>query len=222
MRRIRFIDPVVGATQEDFAGFISSIRDYAAVGTDLSIVGLREGPTSIEAELDAARAIPGILELVKETEELGFDAVVINCFDDPGLRASRELVGIPVLGPGECALRLAALLGDRIAVLSVGRRTVERLIPRRIRCLGLDGSFASLRRIGLGVLDLKKNPEEAEAALRDCAKQAQDEDGADVLVLGCTGMTRFAASLYHAVRIPVVSPAIAALKTAETLLDMGF
>src|SRR5690348_6350752 len=38
-------------------------------------------------------------------ERDGFDAVIIHCFVDPGLRAARDRVGIPVIGPGEVTLR---------------------------------------------------------------------------------------------------------------------
>jgi allantoin racemase len=50
----------------------------------------------------------GDAALVAERE--GFDAVAIGCFFDPGLRAARSLVNIPVAGLGEsCALAACSL-----------------------------------------------------------------------------------------------------------------
>ena len=46
----------------------------------------------------------------------GFDAVIIHCFIDPGLRGARERVRIPVVGPGEVTLRAGATLNRKIGM----------------------------------------------------------------------------------------------------------
>ena len=47
------------------------------------------------------------------------DAVVVNCFGDPSVRTGRELVSIPVAGPCESSMLVAASLCDRFSVISV-------------------------------------------------------------------------------------------------------
>ena len=87
-----------------------TLTDHAAtvMGTDaaVSVHGLRPGTYSAGcAPIDAIkhRYVASVLELQICDAALvaardGFDAVAIGCFFDPGLRAARSLVDIPVLG----------------------------------------------------------------------------------------------------------------------------
>lgn len=55
--------------------------------------------------------------LVAERE--GFDAVAIGCFFDPGLRAARSLVNIPVVGLGESCALVACSLGRKFGLVTL-------------------------------------------------------------------------------------------------------
>ena len=48
-----------------------------------------------------------------------------------------------------------------------------------------------------------------------------NEDGAEVLVLGCTGMTGMAERLSHELNVPVIDPIPTAVKLAEMLVGLG-
>ena len=54
-------------------------------------LNIEKGPASVESQYDENLAT---LEIVKESEGDGggVDACVVNCFADPGIRASREVV----------------------------------------------------------------------------------------------------------------------------------
>jgi Asp/Glu/hydantoin racemase len=92
----------------------------AVMGGDaaVSVHGLRPG-TYVEgcAPIDAIkyRYVAALNELqicdaALVAQREGFDAVAIGCFFDPGLRAARSLVDIPVVGLGEsCALAACSL-----------------------------------------------------------------------------------------------------------------
>ncbi|MEM2363586.1 MAG: aspartate/glutamate racemase family protein, partial [Candidatus Nezhaarchaeales archaeon] len=56
---------------------------------EISVVSLERGPATIESVYDEEVAAPWILEKVKEAEEKGFDAAIINCMGDPALKAAR-------------------------------------------------------------------------------------------------------------------------------------
>jgi allantoin racemase len=58
-------------------------------------------------------------------ERDGFDAVIIHCFIDPGLRAARERVRIPIVGPGEVTLKAAASLNGKIGMVTPSNETVD-------------------------------------------------------------------------------------------------
>jgi allantoin racemase len=53
------------------------------------------------------------------------------------------------------------------------------------------------------------------------ARQAIDCDGAEAIVLGCTGMSPVTKHLQENLEVPVVDPAVAALTLAESLVRMG-
>lgn len=95
-----------------FAGTVSP-------GTQNRVVSLEWGIAYIESRADNALAAVGIIRRAMETEEQGAGAVIINCMDDPGLYAVRKMVTIPVLGPVEASLHLAAILGYHFSVLIV-------------------------------------------------------------------------------------------------------
>ena len=52
-------------------------------------------------------------------------------------------------------------------------------------------------------------------------KRALKEDGAEVLVLGCTGMTGMAERLSKELGVKVIDPLPTAVKFAETLVGLG-
>ena len=58
------------------------------------------------------------------------------------------------------------------------------------------------------------------AALLAESRKAVEDDGADTIILGCTGMIGMAKALQETLGIPVIDPAIASLKIAESLVDM--
>ena len=65
------------------------------------------GPRAIETRVEAAIAAANMIPKAIEAEKGGAEAIVIDCFGDPGLEVLRECVSIPVVGPGATAMRIA-------------------------------------------------------------------------------------------------------------------
>jgi len=198
-------------------------RELASIsgsGVELVCVNPDHGPVSIESAFDEALAIPPTLDLVRGAERDGFDAVVLACFSDPGLEAARELVSIPVVGIGESALHLAAQLGRRFTVLTT--------IPQRVPCMtehiarrGLLNRLASVRPLEMSVLELDADSSRTKIRVLAEARAAASEDGADVIVLGCAGLTGSAAEVERELGMTVVDPSPVGVLTAETLVRLG-
>ncbi|KKK91382.1 hypothetical protein LCGC14_2713540, partial [marine sediment metagenome] len=70
------------------------------------------------------------------------------------------------------------------------------------------------------VLDLQDEKKAFKAILEE-AKIAIKEDGAEVIVLGCTGMSSLTGKLQKELDVPVIDPAAASLKLAEIYVSMG-
>lgn len=198
------------------------LQARAAPGVEVEVWSLEDGPASIESAYEAALVVPELTRAVTRARAEGFDAVIVGCFSDPGLDALRELVDIPVIGPGSSAVHLVAQLGTRFSIIApLGGG--EGRIAARLRALGLAGKFASVRGIGMSVLDLARDREAVLERVTEVARAAAREDGADAFVLGCMsmGFVGVADDVGKRLALPVVNPVVAALKTAEMVVAMG-
>jgi len=223
--KLKVIVPVV-LYEEDFKEEI--LKGYKSISrsdVEMDIVSLDQGPESIESNYDEALSQPGVLEKVKEAEKQGFEACLIDCFGDPALYAAREVVRIPVVGAGQSGMFLAAMIGHRFSVITVLNRIIP-LIEDNAQVYGVRSKLTSVRSVDIPVLDLKKNRDLLVQRLISQAELAVKEDGADVIVLGCTGMASSAEAvekgLYEKeLRISVIDPVKSAVKFAESLVDLG-
>jgi allantoin racemase len=198
------------------------LQAHAAAGTEVVAEPTAKGPAAIESAHDAGLVMPELIRLAPLAEKRGFSAIIIGCYSDPGLDALREMLTIPVIGPGAASLHLAAQLGTRISVLTPTGRGYGR-VAARLRSLGIAPLLASVRGIGLSVMDLAKQKPGALDKAAEAARLAVEQDGADVLVLGCMSMAflpGICEELGQRAGVPVVNPAIASLKTAEAVVGM--
>ncbi|MCD6410119.1 MAG: aspartate/glutamate racemase family protein [Candidatus Verstraetearchaeota archaeon] len=196
------------------------LSKVAFQGTEIDVVSLERGPASIESAYDEALAVPEVLKIVVKAERQGYDAVVILCMGDPGVAPARELVEIPVVGPCQASLTIASTLGERCSILTILREAVP-TFWRLARRYGFEGHLASVRSIEIPVLKLWDDRDAVFRALAREGRLAIEEDGADVLILGCTGMMDLGERLQQQLGVPVVDPALAALKYAELLVSLN-
>jgi allantoin racemase len=201
-------------------------RDYlqrhAAPGTEITVQSVPSGYPSIESERDAVVVAPHLVDGLHRAEKDGASAGIVGCFSDPALDAIRETVKMPVVGPGQSSVTLALQLGERYSILSPLDSGAKRAMPR-LRGQGLAERLASVRGVGVSVVDLARGANDAWDRIIAAGRRCIDEDGADVLVMGCMSMAFMGVEreLSQRLSTPVVSPVLAALKTAETLLDLG-
>jgi len=188
--------------------------------TKIDVVNLEKAPEAIENHYEVALAAPATVEAVIEAERKGYDAVVIGCFDDPGLHAARERVSIPVVGLGETSMTTASLLGNKFAVISTGKNSGA-INERKAMELGLIKKLAYSSGIDVPVLKLTKDKAKVRQQLLKEAKKAIDEFGAEAIVLGCGGMMGFSEEMCKILKVPVIDPLLITVKMAETLATLG-
>lgn len=87
--------------------------------------------------------------------------------------------------------------------------------------MGVESRFVSSRGAGISVLEIDRDLDATVRRIGDEALKAVKEDGADTIVLGCTGFAGLAPKVQAIVEVPVIDPALAALKTAETLCQLN-
>lgn len=211
--RVHIITPIISEGFRDDSALHEATDGLCALTSGF----LDKGPASVESAVDEILAAPGVVDAAIRAEQDGAEALVIDCMLDPGLEAAREAVSIPVIGCGEAGLAAAAEHG-RFSVVTVLQRQAP-LFRSLARRHGLAGDLASVRGIGVPVLELDRDPEAAiEASIRE-ARAALEEDGARSIVFGCTGMLGFGEPVSRALGgAPVVDPLPHAVRRAAAIV----
>ena len=179
--RIDVVMLISGLNPEALRKREEGLKSYASEGTDVRLVTTRNAPPSVESFAEMELAAPGILERVAESEKEGADAVVIWGGHDPSLTAARELVDVPVLGPGMASILIASALAERFALL-VQLPQVKEIARRQIRDLRLEDRCTGVYPVGLPVLQLGR-PESFGQVLETAVTAV--EGGADAVCFGC-------------------------------------
>ncbi|MDI7276266.1 MAG: aspartate/glutamate racemase family protein, partial [Anaerolineae bacterium] len=221
--RIRVINPVITRSWEEETR--QAYSRASSPGTEISVVSLDWGTASIESYRDHALSVPDILSKVVAAQEAGAAAVIVDCMGDPGVHAARELVDIPVIGPAEATMHLAAMLGHRFSVLTVLESRIP-MMEDQVARYGLTDRLASVRAFNIPVLALAEDPEGTLRAVVAAAERAVREDGAHVIIPGCTGLAGLAPRIQEGLaargcEVPVLDPPSVAMRLAEALVALG-
>jgi allantoin racemase len=214
--KIRIIHPVVrGALDDDV---LPPLPPFVEAESDW----LEEGPTSIECRYDEALVARPVLERMKAAAADGVDGIVVNCFMDPALQPGRELVHVPVAGPGQSSMTLAATLGQTFSVILPAASGEPIVVDQAVAYTGRD-RLASVRSVEMPVADLH-DAERLVPALVEQGREAVVRDGAHVIILGCTGMCGVTAAFRREMEAlglgtPVIDPTLAAVSSvvAQTI-----
>lgn len=171
-------------------------------------------PSFIETYEDEIKAARGMIQLVRENEDT-FDAFVVACHSDPNLDAIKEITRKSVVGIGEASMKMASMLGHCFSVISDKKHSIpnkELLVSQ----YHLKDALASVRA-----------PEDEMSGWSDKEKYLQtakvsiEQDGAEVIVLGCAAMTGLDKPLQDKLGVPVLDGIVCALIIASGLVKYG-
>lgn len=222
--KIKQVVPVTGEFLLDQATR-DYIGKYLNLDTVVDLEVIPQGKYSIESEFDEVVNAPEVVKLCKKAAADGYDGIFVDCFGDPGVRAARECVNIPVFGGFEPAMLTALGLGDKVGIVTVLKNVIP-LIEGNIAKAHLDGRTTKVRSVDMPVGDLEDTAKLIENLVPECIK-AIEEDGAAVIILGCTGMIAVAETVQQKLLtagfdVPIVEAAQAALATVEMYAKMKF
>lgn len=172
-------------------------------------------PKFIVTDYEKSLAIPGLVKLFQE-EEPHYDAFITAAFCDPAIHILRELTSKPVLGIGECSIKLATMLGSSFSILTFYDRSIPSL-HEQVAALGMEKYLASIR-----VLEEDDPSLPYEERFYPSAQKAVYQDKAEVLILGCGGLTNGVdKKLSQRLHVPVLDGLICALIVASGLAEYG-
>jgi allantoin racemase len=224
---------LLNGSRERYAGGADEARrrrwlEYCSPSTKLSIGYLPSeedsGGVSKSYAFGSGNALklaPLYPERCLQAERDGFDVVVIHCCADPGLREVRQRVRIPVVGPGEAALRACATIGQRIGITVPSGESAED--HRRLaEGVGVADLVIGIEPVKLPVGEYaKQDPHAMAESLVEAAQKLVDR-GADVIFpsgLAYVPIRVSAREVSERVGVPVVDPALIAVRTAEMLAE---
>lgn len=216
--KILWVNPAgTHAFDKNIGALLGDIKQDA---TEVKVVSLPRGPKHLEYHYYEALVLPDMLNVIKEGEKRGYDGAVIGCFYDPGLRAAKEITEeMVVTAPAKAGMSLATSLGNNFTII-VGR---EKWIPEmreNVIKYGYKEFFNGFKSAGLGVLEFHEDEEKTKKRLTRLAKEAVEEDGTEVVILGCTMQYGFYKELQEIIGVPVVDTVVAPFKYVEFLAEL--
>ena len=191
-------------------GFNEALKPFRlAGGPEIECVTLTEGPFGVQSQIDADSVVMPLTRLVENRPNAA--AFVIACYSDPGIDACRSIATAPVFGIQESGVLAAMARGDRFGVFAIAEASVVRH-RRYMRRMGVLDRLAGERSLDISVDESARG----EATLRRLQEIGAllIEDGADVLLLGCAGMSKHRRPLEASLGVPVIDPVQAATAMA--------
>lgn len=211
------LNPSAAELKRLTAGGLAAVGE----GSTFTVEPIDIGPAHYyENAVGLAMCVPGIL--LKLIERQGdFDAVLLGCWGDPGIRAARTVSRIPVIGAAEASVTLSVLVAQRFGVVTIMGSDIPEIeayltgLGARERCVGINA-------VELPFYSLVDDPPET---LRRVAEGSREliAAGADAILLGCMsfGFYPFADQLEEQIGIPVVDPLRAGVAAARSALTLG-
>lgn len=200
------------AMTEAMDGCLGIVR--SATQHRLACSTLSKSPPLIESDAHVAEVVPHILD---EIAARAAAAYVIACFSDPGLAQARAATRKPVVGIAEAAYLTALSLGRRFGIVSLGPSSIARHL-RYLEALRFDTRLAGDRSID-AKLDHFVGRDIVDTVVR-VGRRLRDEDGADVVILGCAGLGSYREAVEAELGLAVVDPVQAGATLAATMLDL--
>lgn len=198
-----------------------TVNKIKSPGTTVVVTNPQTGPGTIESIYEELLSSAPTLEVVLNNKD-EYDGFLIACYgNEPVTHATRELTDKPVLSITEASYYMAIMLGKKFSVVTTGDRW-KPLLWETIIGVGLEDRCASVLTISVPTHDLEEAGDEAVYNyLLKASKKAIEEDGAEVICLGCAGMTGFDIRLEEALGVPVVDGVVSGIKLLEAMIGAG-
>jgi allantoin racemase len=194
-------------------------RRVASPGTEIVPVTADFGAAIVTTRTEHAIAEHAAVALAARHAH-GCDAVVIAVSYDTGLKALREMLGMPVVGMTEAALLTACMLGGPIGLVSFGAR-VWPLYRELIDGYGLAGRIAGSRALESTSAYRPGDTSELDAEVAATAFELVAKEGAESIVVLGAVMAGTARRIEDRVPVPVVDGMRCAIPQAELLVRMA-
>jgi allantoin racemase len=233
MAKICFVNITVEKISEPYYDLVKQLfPKVLSPGTEVSFKYVEPGMESLAVSSSAYFDLLNkkeIIEKIMEAEKEGFDAALVGCFEDPGVREAQEVVNIPVIGIGEASMLLACMLGNRFGIVTANDNKVVNYLEVLIKLHGLQERAISnpVRTISMTNREtFTKGFQEPHRIVSDVLDKAKGcvADGADIVIVGCAGLgphcTLSDTTMVDETGAPLLDCVTIGLKAAEAIVDL--
>lgn len=218
--KVNFINPFGTPVYNDLIR--ETLLPYASPGTELIITNTTEVPENIDYYYNKHIVELGVMEEVMRAEEEGFDAVIVGCCYDPGVRVARELVDIPVIGPLEASMQMVSYFGHDYVVVTDHHKAVPYL--RDLVLLYGGTNCRDVSCINWWVTDMIRDTAGVARDAQAAVKRVLESTGAEAAILGCTIISAATEKWLRDQGAPrdltILNPNTMALKMAESMAHL--
>jgi allantoin racemase len=194
-----------------------TVNQYIHSHHKADIISAKMGPRSLETFYEYGLATVGVISTLQEIDLTLYDGILLACFGDPGLYAIKEISSVPVIGIAEASISVSLLLGSSFGIFVALEKAVP-MMDNMVQQYGLKDRFKGVFPLGLPVLDLEKDKLKTTELLLEKGREAVNQ-GAEVLILGCAGLTGFSDLIEEQLGVTVVDPIRVGFKTLESIVE---
>lgn len=189
--RIAIIAPVNTSQFNDL--LLRAVTPVLPPDVDVSVHNLTEGHDCIQNRCNWLQNGYPVVELAKHLQGQGYDGIWLSDFDMCGVEAAREAIGIPIIGGFPTSAFTALGLSQRFGILTILPSTLA-MQQGHVLTYGQQDNFAGIAPIDCPV-DQLSNVDVVVAKSFPVALKLIQEQGAQSLLLGCTGFVGVAEKL---------------------------
>jgi Asp/Glu/hydantoin racemase/predicted amidohydrolase len=206
---------------------------HSTLPPDVAVTGFtgpaHDAPTAIEGQVDAVLSAAACFRALTQAPQQrqllsSHDAILVACYSPhPLIDMLREECELPVVGIMEASLLFARTLGSRIGIVATSQRSARRHWSS-VAGYGMERYLAGIESCDLGVLDLERLPREEVLGIVRGVSRKLVAQGAEVLCLGCAGMTEMKSAVEEAVEregVQVVDGVVAGVQYLVGVVRMG-
>ncbi|CAE6778453.1 hypothetical protein R69658_03958 [Paraburkholderia aspalathi] len=220
--RICVLVPV--ATSQYNERILKAIAPVVPPDVKVEIRNITQGHPDIENRTNWLQNGMPVVELAQAIANDGFDGIWLTDFDMCGVEAAREVIDIPIIGGFPATAFTALALSQRFSIVTILQSTLamQRGHPQTY---GIQDSFASIRAINCPVAQLD-DVDVVVIRTFEAALKAIKKDGAQSILLGCTGFVDVASRVSQLLTkelgtyVPVIDPNQAGFSFLVSLVRM--
>jgi allantoin racemase len=216
-RTVALVAATSGYTSDELEHRRTLLQRHLPPGCVADADSVSGGPEFLDRGSHFADAGRAAVEYFSGLGSTAWDVVIWAGAIDPALSEIRSVSPVPVVGPGEASMFVAAVIGKPLTVVTVDEHAV-RNTHTMLDGLVVKPPIASVRSMDVPVRRIMSDREGARRALHREIQAAVDEDGAAAVYLGAMTLgTLGVDDLRRSLPISILSPIEVAAAVAGQL-----